>query len=416
VGTTVLVALVVGGAACTAGDDGAGDEPSTASPDSPASTDGVEVDAPIPDDAVWVLGDDSLTFARVDEREVPIRAGTPAGVAYRRADGVTARIVEEPDDLGAGDDGAGGQAEVLPSDGGGAMALVRLGGTARATVTIAGASSPETAADAAAEVADLLVGGVDLGFDSHVEPVARLGDFRLVGRFDAGSPVVETTSTLLEYRRADGGAVRVEQAELVDPGAPLEVAILGSTAPIEVDDGLRVAVTEGAIGFEPMLTTIVGTTRVVINAPEDDLRRLAHLLEPVERAAVDEMVREVSEGVVERGEGEPVVDGVTWYANGNEPPLACIDGEEPDSCVEVTYSLPLMMAPLPRGDAYLVVGCVDPRFPVTGVVVDDRPIPTQTSTASCGQAFSAPDVAPGTLTIAFDDGPGGVGTYTYDLP
>jgi len=410
--------LLVAGAACTAGDDGAGDDPDTdgsASTASPTSTDDADApDEPIPDDAVWVLGDDSFTFVRVDEREVPLSPGqVVAGVAYRRDDGVTARIVHLADHLGPGGDVSGMETRVLPAEGG-ATAIVPLVGTAVATVTIAGASSTEAATEAATEIAGLIGDGTQLGFESRAEPVEQLGAFRLIGRFDPTSPVVETTRTLVEYRTPAGGSVRVEQAELVDPDVPLEVAMLPSSAPIEDDDGLRVAVMEGATGFAPTLTTIRGTSLVTITAAEHQLRPLAHALEPVARAVVDEMVRDVSVGVVERGEGQPVVDGVTWYANGGDPPLACIDGEEPDGCVEIEQGIPLRVALIPRGDTYLVVGCIDPRFPVPEVVVDDRPVATQT--ASCGRAFSVADVAPGSVAIAFDDGPGGVGTYTYALP
>ena len=146
-GPRVLLAavLLVAGAACTAGDDGAGDDPETdgsASTASPAThrqpRRGREPDEPIPDDAVWVLDDDSLTFVRVDEREVPLSPGqVVADVAYRRADGVTARIVHLADHLGPGGDVSSMETRVLPTEGG-ATALVPLVGTAVAMVTIAG--------------------------------------------------------------------------------------------------------------------------------------------------------------------------------------------------------------------------------------------------------------------------------------
>ncbi|HEX7133183.1 MAG TPA: hypothetical protein VF228_11440 [Iamia sp.] len=415
----LLLAAVLLLAACTTGDEpGRGstnrDSTTSASSTSASSTDGSEADEPVPDDAVWIPDDDSLTFVRVDEREVPLTPGQVlAGVAYRRADGVTARIVHARDFLGPGGDVAGMETRVVPTEGG-ATAIVPLVGTAAATLTIAGAPDTEAATEAATELAALVGDGTQLGFESRAEPVERLGDFRLIGHFDPASPVVETTSTHIQYRTPRGGAVYVEQAELVDPDLPLEVAMLPSSAPIEDDDGLRVAVMEGATGSAPTLTTIVGRSRVTIAAAEHQLRPLAHALVPVARAVIDEMVREVNADAVARGESQPVVDGVTWYGNGNDPPVACIDGEEPDGCVEFGGSNPLTVAWIPRDGTYLVVGCIIDLFPVPEVVVNDRPIPTQT--AFCGRAFSVADVAPGTLAVEFDDGPGGVGTYTYAVP
>ena len=78
----LLVAVVVIGAACTAATS-----PGLRQHDEHAleSTVTTEAEAPIPDDALWVPDDDSLTFVRVDEREVSLAPGQVlAGVAYRR--------------------------------------------------------------------------------------------------------------------------------------------------------------------------------------------------------------------------------------------------------------------------------------------------------------------------------------------
>jgi hypothetical protein len=70
------------------------------------------------------------------------------------------------------------------------------------------------------------------------------------------------------------------------------------------------------------------------------------------------MTRAVNDGRVEQDEGEPVIDGVTFIANGTDPPLACIDGEEPDGCAEADHDGPLNTAPIPRGEVCFVVGWV----------------------------------------------------------
>lgn len=303
------VAVLLAGAACTA--DDAPDPDAAATTTASTATTGspsTAVGEPLPDDAVWVLGDPDLTFVRVDAHQVP------------------------------------------------------LGG-------------------------------------------------------DSFAPIVEGTRLLLQYRTPAGGAVYVEQGELADADLAIEDLVPpagASSASFSLAGGRPVALTPGGGGAPPTLATIAGSSRVTISAPEDELRPLASTLEPISRADLDGMVHEVSDGVIERGEAEPVVDGITFHREPGADPLACLDGQEPDGCATADRYGPLVMAPIPQDGTYVVVGCISQPIPITQVVVDEQPVPTRT--APCGQAFSVPDRAPGTLAITFDDGPGGVGTYTFDLP
>lgn len=213
---------------------------------------------------------------------------------------------------------------------------------------------------------------------------------------DGRAPIVDGSQRNSEYRTPAGGAVLVEQAELVDPDATMADVI-----------------DPGGAGWPPTLTTIVGASRVAIAGPADDLRALADSLEPITPAALDEMVHAATSRIIDGGEAEPMVDGVSIHRAGDRV-VACLDGEEPEGCGNVDHYGPLVMAPIPVGEGSTVVGCISQPTPIGEVTVGGVPVPTQT--APCGEAFSARGIAPGTLVIAFDDGPGGVGTYTFDLP
>jgi hypothetical protein len=264
------------------------------------------------------------------------------------------------------------------------------------------AAASTTASDASSSVPDppipddavWVLGDPDLTFVrvDHADSVP------LGSNTDGDAPIVEGTELLLEYRTPAGGAVLVEQAELVDPS-----------------DAMAYVVDPGEAGYPPTLTTILGTSRVAISGPEDDLRPLADTLEPVDPSVLDEMVHEVSARIIDGGLAEPVLNGITFHRPGpGGDAVACLDGQEPAGCANADRYGPLVMAPIPQDDVFTVVGCISQPMPVGQVTVDGTPVPTQT--AACGEAFSLPGIAPGRVAIAFDDGPGGVGTYTISLP
>ena len=209
----------------------------------------------------------------------------------------------------------------------------------------------------------------------------------------------------MEYRTPSGGAVYVEQTELVDPDLPLEVAMLPSSAPIEDDDGLRVAVMQGATGSAPTLTTIRGPQ------PGDDHRRRA----PAAPAGPRARARRAGGGRRDgpgrerqrRRPGRGPAGGRRHHLVRQRERSArrgCIDGEEPDGCVEVGAGHPAAgWRSIPRGGTFLVVGCIDPRFPVPEVVVNDRPVPTPDGVAAGGRSpspTSPPGPSPSPSTTA----------------
>lgn len=256
------------------------------------------------------------------------------------------------------------------------------------------ATTPDDGPLAADEV--WVLGDPDLSF-VRIEPDEAVP---LGAHVDDEAPLVPGTRLLVSYRTPTGGAVYLEQGELADP----EAATPQSPT-----------ITERGPGEAPVLTTVAGGRRIVISAAEEQLRPFAETLEAVPRTALDALVDEVRVRTIEEGVAEPWVDGVTIHRPPDGDTLACIDGEEPDGCAIVATPGPMILATIPHEDAFLVVGCIHRQpVPVTEVLVDGRSRPL--GTAPCGLTFSAADVPAGTLTIAFDDGPGGVGTYTFDLP
>lgn len=231
---------------------------------------------------------------------------------------------------------------------------------------------------------------------------------------DDVAPLTPGTRLLLRYTTPSGGAVYLEQGALVDPDVSIqEAAPFGSTTS---SDGERpYAIGVRGPGEAPILTTVAGGRRVVISGAEDQLRPLASTLRPIGRRALDEMVEEVSITSIREGDAESLAEGITLYSPTSGELLACIDGREPEGCASADHYGPMVMAPIPEGSTYVIAGCIFSQpVPVTEVVVNGREARLQTS--PCGVAFTATDVAPGGLTIAFDDGPGGVGTYALDLP
>jgi hypothetical protein len=148
-------------------------------------------------------------------------------------------------------------------------------------------------------------------------------------------------------------------------------------------------------------------------ADEDEMRRLARTLHPVGRDVLDDMETEARAAILRSADAERLVDGISLHTEGDAR-LACVDGQEPVGCAPASGYGPMLVATIPRDGTYLVVGCVLEHVPVTEVVVNDVAIPTVT--AACGQAFSQGGVEPGYTTIRFDDAPGGVGAYYFDLP
>jgi hypothetical protein len=264
-------------------------------------------------------------------------------------------------------------------------------------VTTAPATTTTTPDDVPLAADELWVlGDPDLTF-VRIEPDKAVP---LGAHVDDEAPLVPGTRLLVSYRTPTGGAVYLEQGELADPEAATPQSL---------------AVTERGPGEAPVLTTFLGGRRIVISAAPEQLRPLAETLQAVPRNALDALVDEVSVRTIEEGTAEPWVDGVTIHRPTDGDALACIDGEEPDGCAIVATPGPMILATIPDDGAFLVVGCIHRQpVPVTEVLVDDRSRPL--GTAPCGLTFSAPDVPAGTLTVTFDDGPGGVGTYTFDLP
>jgi hypothetical protein len=123
------------------------------------------------------------------------------------------------------------------------------GATTASSTTASSTTTSSTTTEAEPVVPDdavWILGDPDLTF-VRTDPVDSLP----LGAYDDDrAPVVAGTHLVIEYRTTEGGAVYVEQADLVDP-----------------DLTLRDSVREGEAGFPSTLTTIAGSSRVVISGP-----------------------------------------------------------------------------------------------------------------------------------------------------
>ncbi len=369
-----------------------------------------------PPGAMWILESDSLTLHRVRDVESPAPTTERPGLVYQRDDGVTARIVSSPEMVEPGRDREGGPSRAEPLGQTGAVVILHFGDTSGATLTISGATDPHAATEAADGLAALIGDGRELAFDTGDDTARTLGSFRYVGGVDGSSPVIDSTTTELEYRTREGYDVLLTQAQLVDSDMPLDVAALPAVTPTEDLDGLPIIVSPAGTGVPPVLVTIAGTSRVTITSPgvtEDGLRELARSLRPVEPSTLDEMRAEVEAVVAPQGDGEDIADGITLYQT-DDAPIACIDGRDPHQCGEALTVYPITVVPIVDDDGYLLVGCVVDPPGVREVVVAGDTITTEVR--PCGASFSAAGLATGPVRLEVPDAEGVLVRFDYELP